>query len=220
MLHFQSLMRTIKKFAIFLILLPFLTGIIAYIFESNTTSHYTAKVKIELGNFENTRLTDPKLVPERLLSQKFLENTYRNFHPPMNVSEMRQRLNVTFGNTPVIELQLTGSNKKHVERTLKAVVEQFLNESNSLYEKKYNLLKQRIEYTRSIETVEERIERERLLYDLELTLLDLRPTVVIDEISVSESGMNPSKKAVLGFLLGLIADMCFLFFWEVFRKAE
>ncbi|EMI09521.1 hypothetical protein [Anoxybacillus gonensis] len=220
MLHFQSLMRTIKKFAILLILLPVLTGIIAYIFESNTTSDYTAKVKIELGNFENTRLTDPKLVQERLLSQKFLESTYHNFHTPMNASEMRQRLNVTFGNTPVIELQLIGSNKQHVEKTLKAVVEQFLNESNSLYEKKYNLLKQRIEYTRSIETVEERIERERLLYDLELTLLDLRPTVVIDEISVSESGMNPSKKAVLGFLLGLIADMCLLFFWEVFRKGE
>lgn len=216
----NSTVQRIKKFAILFLLLPILTGSIAYVFAKNAVPSYTARAKVELGNFENTGLTDPKFVQERLLSKSYLEELHRNFKTPMKPAQIKEALQVSFGNTPMIALELTGADEKTVRQTLNAVVEGFVSTSNELYEKKYKLLKEKIEAVKSIETTEELIAKQELLYNLELTLTDLRPTKVIEPVAMSQSGTSVSKRVVLGFLLGLMADICILFFFEVFRKTE
>jgi teichuronic acid biosynthesis protein TuaF len=215
-----GIMQRIKKLALLFVFLPILTAVVAYVFELSTPSHYIARARIELGNFENTGLTDPRLVQERLLSQGYIEEIYETYDPPMEISQIKQNLKVSLGNTRIVTVELTGSNRKQVKKTLNAVVKGFVSQSNDLYKQKYNLLTSKIKTVQSIETTEELVSQQQLLYELESKLTDLRPTNIIEPVTVVDSGGSPSKRAVLGFLLGIMADACILFFLEVFRKPK
>ena len=207
-----------RKWIILLIILPLFTGIIAYVMEKRTPQTYTAKTTIELGNFENERLTDPKMVSSLLESTKFLEKLQKQSARKFNVNDVKIKLNVTLSNTKLIDFQYTATTPKSAKETLDAVVNSFLKESMDLYQKKYDLTQNLLKDTKSISTNVESIKKEEAIFDLEKTLIDYRKTQLLEPIQVSGSYVSPVKRGIFGLILGLMLDIILLVFPEIFRE--
>lgn len=214
----KSIRLRAKKWIIFLTILPLLTGVIAFIMEKRTPQMYTAQTTIELGNFENERLTDPKMVANLLKSTKFLEKLQKQSKSKFNVSDVKSKISVTPSETKLVQIQFTGSSKESAKGTLDSLVNSFIDESMSLYQKKYNLAQSLLRDTKNIKTDVENVKKEETILDLEKTLIDYRKTQLMEPVQVSGSYVSPVKRGIFGFILGIMLDVVLLVFPELFRE--
>jgi teichuronic acid biosynthesis protein TuaF len=215
----SDIIKRMAKYKRLLMILPLLTASIAYIFEKNTPPTYTAQAKIELGNFQNLGLTNDSKVEQKLTSTTFLEEITNKYGLNTPVEKIKERLKITSDNK-ILTLTYHGDHEDEVEETLSKIVDSFIKESDKLYNKKYELIKGKIEATEKIHTIEEAISKQEFLYDLKMTLTDLRKTQIVEPVSVTASYNNPFKRSVFGFLIGIMMNLVILLGPEIFRKKE
>lgn len=214
------LMRVInraKKWMLFLIVFPILTAGIAYFLEKNTPAVFTAKAIVEVGNFENERLTDPKAIQKLLKSTTFLEEIKQNQNSDFDVKGMKNRVVVTPSEGKFIEISLSGSDKKESEETLSEIVDGFVETSDKLYDQKVNIVKTSINNAEKSNSPEDVAKRAEVLYDLNMVLTDLKKTEVIEPVEVAGEYKNPVQRAVFGLLLGFMLIVFLLVTPELFR---
>jgi teichuronic acid biosynthesis protein TuaF len=206
-----------KRWMLFLIIFPLVTAGIAYILENQTSPVYTAKSIVELGNFENERLTDPKALQKLLKSTAFLEEIKEKQDANFNVADVKGRLAVNQGDGKIIELQITGPDKAEGEATLESVVEGFINLSKELYDHKVEIVNTSIKNAEESTSPDEVAKRAEVLYELNMVLTDLRETKELEPVTVSGEYKNPVKRAIFGLLLGLMLNIVLLITPELFR---
>lgn len=213
-----DILNRIKKLWILLILLPLLTGVVSYYLEAKVPPSYTAEAKIELGNFENERLTDTKMVDELLESETFVEKVLDRANSDLDPAIVKERVKVAIHSGKVMKFTITGGNKEEVNTMLNDVVDGFLEISNELYGKKDNLLDKKIKATNELNSEIDGAQRQQILYDFEMTKINLRNTQLLDPIKVSESYSSPFKRAVFGILIGIMLNILIIFLPELFRS--
>lgn len=214
----NSIALRAKKWLILLIILPLLTGIVAYVMEKRSPQTYTAQTTIELGNFENSGLTDPKTVAKRLNSTDFLEQLKSQSDYKFNVAAVKTKLDVSTADTKFIQLQYDDTSGKRAKETLDAVVNSFIKESTDNYQKRYNLTKDRLNALSKITSNVESVSQQKEMYDLGQTLNDYRNTTLQEPVQVSGTYVSPVKRGIFGFILGLMLDIIILVFPEIFRE--
>ncbi|HJV16645.1 MAG TPA: hypothetical protein VJ546_04545 [Bacillales bacterium] len=210
----NSITKRAKKWMIILIILPFLTGIVAYIQEKNTPQTYTAQTTIALGTFQNERLTNPKNVAKILTATNKLKEWQVNY----DVDYVKTHLNVLTNDTNYVQVQYIGTSPKEANDTLSAVMNGFLKESNKVYQVKYDTLKMAKENTMDIQTNFESVAKEEKNVNFTLTLEDIEKNELSEPIKVSGAYINPMKRGIFGFILGLMLDIILLTIPEIFRN--
>lgn len=214
----NSIALRTKKWLIFLIILPLLTGGASYLMEKRTPQTYTAQTTIELGNFENTGLTDPKTVAKRLNSTDFLEQMNSKSNYKFNVDEVKAKLNVATSDTKFIQLQYNDTSGKKAKDTLDGIVTSFIKVSTENYQNRYDLTQERLNDLIKITSNVESVNQQKEMYELGQTLNDYRNTIMQEPVKVSGSYVNPVKRGIFGLILGIMLDIIILVFPEIFKE--
>ncbi|MBH0161712.1 hypothetical protein [Fictibacillus sp. 26RED30] len=220
----KRIVTRFKKLFLILLLLPIIFGGLGYFIGMNQETSSTAKAEIKLGDFKNTEFNDVGTVQENLKSEKFLEKLKREYDLSYDSLELSGKTNPTVKPGKIIELSYTTESNKESEKILQELVDAFLNESNNETNNENN-----ISFKEKKDSIEARIEKvklfsgnevvkEDLLYNLESDLEELKPAKLHKDVSVDETNNNPLRKAILGFLVGLMFSISLLLFPEVIRK--
>jgi teichuronic acid biosynthesis protein TuaF len=227
----KSLLLRVKKYLILLIIVPVVTAIIAFFLADNvklpSTNIYTANVKIELGNFNYPKLTEATTVKTFLTSTVFLEDALPDTIT-LSTEEFKRNMKVSIdeaNESNTIEIELIGTNEKETLEHLNIIINKLMSMSNEQYQERVNLISSTIEMVEE-ETIsaEEKVEHHQFLYSLKESMNTTIPTEIIEPINVGNSSstsvvqFSPFKKAIFGFLLGILFNILFIFIPEVFQN--
>ncbi|MGG3467864.1 hypothetical protein ABES02_10345 [Neobacillus pocheonensis] len=214
----NNVAKRAKKWMILLIILPLLTGVVSYVMEKRTPQTYTAQTTIELGNFENTRLTDPKFVASYLKSTNNLKKMQKDSGIKFNTSNVKNRINATPSESRYLPIVYTGTSKEEAEKTLTAVVDAFIKESDIGYDRKNQKANELFDKVAKTSTQYEAVNQKKVLYELWIDISNLVPTIPSEPVTVTGSAINPVKKGIFGLILGLMLDVAILVIPELFRE--
>lgn len=208
-----------KKLFLVLLLLPVLFAGIGYFIGMNQETTSTAKAEIMLGDFiDYSPYTDGVAVQMLLKNENFLKQLKEDYKLSYDVTEVANKTNPITKPGKVIELSYSSESKDKAEKVLQELVDAFLTESNketkdngyiSFKEKKDRIEGSIEEYT---------VDKEKTLNEYKTELDRLRKTQINTDVSVDETSNNPLRKAILGFLVGLMFSISLLLFPEVIRK--
>ncbi|WP_226536034.1 hypothetical protein [Fictibacillus halophilus] len=203
---FKRILTRFKQLFFILLLLPVLLAGLGYFIEMNQETTSKATAEIMLGNFpkKNNDYTDVGTVQKLLKNEKYLKQLNLNY----DEAELSKKTNPTIEPGRVIKLSYSATNKEKAEKVLNELVEAFVDYSNISYEERKSKLEEEIPNT----------EDELALYEMESELEDLRPTKIHMDVTVEESSNNPMRRAILGFLIGIMFSISILLAPEVFRK--
>lgn len=217
----SRVLSRLKKLAILLLLIPILTATIAYIYESQKPIIYTADAEIELGNFENEGLTDPKQVQKTVQSSDFLNKINAQNVLKESNEEIKNNLTIETGETKTVKFQYQSEDRKKAELILSAVVDGFIDKSDALYQKKYNFIQDKINTVKGIETSEEKIRQQEFIKENEFLLLfDYKRNQIVDDVQVTQDPYNPLNRAIFGLIIGIMVSIIILILPEIFRKYD
>ncbi|MBD1382996.1 GumC domain-containing protein [Metabacillus arenae] len=215
---FNRMLERTKKLLVFLVILPVLTGSIAFFFELQRPTTYTAEAKLELGNFQNDRLTNPELLKEIMTSDTYLGNVINEHNLEAGVEEIQSNLLYEVDNNKIITLSYKGQNQETAEKVLDGVISTFLEESNDVFEAKEKLYEEDLKEVAKIETEYEKVAKAELLTKLKNENIDIQETYILNPIDTTSSYQNPAKRAVFGVIIGLMVSSLFVVLPEVMRK--
>ncbi|WP_408007865.1 hypothetical protein ACJROX_24705 [Pseudalkalibacillus sp. A8] len=187
-----------------LILIPLLTGAISYYMAAQAPVVSTATAEIMLGNFQDSILTNDKLMVEKLKTEKYLQELTSSEEDFSNMS-------VELKEGKILILSLTDEDKNRAEERLNLVIDSLLSESEAVYEQKEKMLK------KQVEDMEEHNPGAESLPKLTDELLNLRETEIHQEMSVNTSDGGSVKRGVFGVIVGLMLNVFILAVPEIFR---
>lgn len=136
---------------------------------------------------------------------------------------VKSKLTVETQSDSLITVSCSGQNKQETESVFQAVITTFLKNDQDLFEKRAKVVRQSIAALEG-ETVsaDAKVDKERFLYELKNTQLNLKAAGVINSEPMNETagqGMPPKKKAVLGVLIGIAVAFMFIVIPEFFRES-
>lgn len=208
----SSIGRRAKKSLIILIILPLLAGVIGYIMEKKAPATYTAKATLELGNFQNEGLTNPDKVANKLTNVDNLETWTKS----ANASTIKSHLNIIENPTSdLVHVEYNGTSLSEAKNTLTMILNGFMDESNTLLQKKREIIKSEIEgFINHPELDKNQTSK---LADAQMTSLEYNPTIIFEKITAASGYVNPLKRGLFGVIVGLMLDIIILALPELFR---
>lgn len=210
---YSNIARRAKKTLIILIILPLLAGIIGYVLEKKAAPAYSAKTTIELGNFQNQGWTNPQEVANILTS---VDNLNSWLPKSVNPDYVKSHLNILANPTSdLVHIEYVGTSLTDANNTLTAVMNGFMNASNSLYNAKRNIVQSAVTNLNNVHT--QYYDQPKDLSDLSLTLTDYKPTTTFEKISAASAYVNPFKRGIFGLIIGIMLDIIILALPEMFR---
>ncbi|MEH7384296.1 hypothetical protein V7147_02610 [Bacillus sp. JJ1521] len=211
-----------KRLLWVMILLPIITGVIGYIFESQQPVTYTATAEIILGNFENERYTDQKFASDKLKTKEYIKKIQeKEGLPDTWVSEVLGKLQVSPLATKMIVLSYTSTDQIRGEEIVNIVKDYFLSESNKKFSDKQEHYAKVIKELDKVDTSGDALASINKIenYDkADINLLNLQATELSEDVKVNVNQPNPMNRATLGFLLGLMINIIILVTPEIFRE--
>jgi teichuronic acid biosynthesis protein TuaF len=216
----SSLVNRFKKLAILLLLIPVLTGAVAYFFETRVPTTYIATSEVLLGNFQRDGLTNQNLLKDQISSRAFQENINEKYNLDMDVDFVTSKLKVESKPGKILVFSLLGDNEDKVESELSLVIEGFLKESNNVQQESIMLIEERLRTVNSIQPSEsEAIAKEEFLYQLESKLMDLEVGTELNQpVTILQVKNDPYKRGVLGVIVGVMLSLSLLVFPELFKE--
>ncbi|QHE63365.1 hypothetical protein FHE72_22020 [Rossellomorea vietnamensis] len=221
-----SIIHRFKKLFILLCIIPIVTAGIAYFMEMGKETTYTASTKIVLGNFENENLSGVSSVKDYFHSEKLKE--IKSLEYP--IEEVKKGFRVEEVGRNMVEFKYTSDNKKKAEDIVQTITGYFLEESDTLFEKKYENVKNSVDRVKdllkvyededkfSTEFVNGKEEAIEFYYEQKQTLVNLRKNKLAEPLSISTEYDNPLKKAIFGFLVGIMLSLFILLIPELFKE--
>lgn len=218
----RRIINRAKKLAVLLLLIPILTAGAAYFMASQIPSTYTAKAEIMLGNFENTFRTNPNVMKKYVQSTEFLKRINEDYNLGLDVGQVTPRFSVNaFASEGAIELTYRGTDKVNSKEVLDKLIEGILKESTERIQEKKTEIETRMKKIEAIETDQEVITRESDLHELQVDYDNLQNSFITEEVTVTtNNGASPVKRAILGFLIGIVLSSFILFLPILFREEK
>ncbi len=194
----------IKKQFWLLLLIPILTGAVSYYMAAKEPVVSTANVEIVLGNFQDSILTNDKLMAEKLKTEKYLQEL-------TSTDENYSGMAVELKEGKILSLTLSGDDEAEVEDHLNLIVDSLMEESRSVFEQKEDMLK------KQITDMEEHNPGAESLPPLTDELLNLRETGIHQELVVTTTDGGTAKRGIFGVIVGLMLAAFLLVLPEIFR---
>lgn len=219
----KNIFNRIKKLAILLVLLPILTGVIAYFLQSKTPVSYSGSAEIMLGNFEKEGLTHQELMRDQIPNRAFLTYLNEEHNLNMDVDFVSTNLSILDKPGKVLVFSMSGSEKAKIEEQLGLAIKGFIEESDRVQQEQIKLIEDKIADVEAIDaSVEERISKERFIYDLSEKRNTMEMSTVLNkEVEVAPvNGNNPMERAILGLLVGIMINIVIIVFPELFREEK
>ncbi|MGN7374482.1 teichuronic acid biosynthesis protein TuaF [Bacillus halotolerans] len=218
------LARRIKKNIIWIILVPLILGVAGYILPSQIADKksYTAEVTLAVGSYDHPVYNSTEEIPLLLRSDAFLKEALPD-EKDEDLAEIKEKLTVKSESKSLLSLSYADQDQERTESVLNAVSSTFLKNDQKLFEEREAVIRRSIDALEG-ETVSEdsKVDKERFLYELKNTQLNLKAASAVDSETVSEAsggGMSPKKKAVLGVLIGITIAFMFIVIPEFFRES-
>ncbi|MCA0986855.1 hypothetical protein [Guptibacillus algicola] len=219
--NLKRVLNRFKKFFWVILLIPILTAGISYVLEMNTPKTYTAYSEIALGNYEYDRMTEPRTVKDFLSNEAYLKILDDKYGLSMSPEDLSKDL--TIGEKPgkILTLQLVGKDSATVEAGLSDVAEAFIKESDEIKQERKNFFQEKINKLESLpDSPESAVKKQEFIYELQLNILNMRDTIVNEPVTIKDQLGDPIKRAVFGFLVGVIISMFILILPEFLRQEK
>jgi teichuronic acid biosynthesis protein TuaF len=215
-----SIIHRLKRFIILLLIIPIVTAGIAYFMEKGKETTYTASVQFELGNFENEKLTGKSTVKDLFQKDEYLQEAKKSTDLGYSIEEIKNGLNIEEGGAHIIVFKHTSANKQKSKEIVKAISEHFTNISEKKYKEKLALLNGYVELVKKTEEARGYLVEEELEFkaDTEMTITNIRETKSLGPVTSITSYKNPLKRAVFGFLVGVMLSLFLLIVPELFKE--
>lgn len=215
-----SIIRRFKKLFILLCIIPIVTAGIASFMEMGKETTYTASTKIVLGNFENENLTNPSVVKTKYQSSDALKEVINKENLNYSIQEIKDGISIEEQGDKVIEIKYTSGDKNKSKDIVQGVSDYFLIKSEEKLNEKIKLVEDGLARVEETEKNRGYLEREELEYktDNEFILVNFRETKELEPVSVSTSSSAPFKKAIFGFLVGIMLSLFILLIPELFKE--
>jgi teichuronic acid biosynthesis protein TuaF len=215
-----SIIHRLKRFFILLLIIPLITAGVAFFMEMGKETTYTASVPFELGNFENEKLTGKSTVKDYFQEDTYLQDVKKASNLDYSIEEIKNGLKIEEGGDHIVVFKHTSPNKQESEEIVQAISDYFLEISEEKYDEKLSLLKEYEEKVEKTEAARGYLVEEELEFmkETEMTITNIRKTQPLQEITLDESYKNPLKRAVFGFLVGLMLSLFLLIVPELFKE--
>ncbi|MEC1607046.1 teichuronic acid biosynthesis protein TuaF [Bacillus halotolerans] len=218
------LARCIKKNIIWIILVPLILGAAGYILPSQIADKksYTAEVTLAVGSYDHPVYNSTEEIPLLLRSDAFLKEALPD-EKDEDLAEIKEKLTVKSESKSLLSLSYADQDQERTESVLNAVSSTFLKNDQKLFEEREAVIRRSIDALEGESVSEDsKVDKERFLYELKNTQLNLKAASAVDSETVSEAsggGMSPKKKAVLGVLIGITIAFMFVVIPEFFRES-
>ncbi|MEC1685826.1 teichuronic acid biosynthesis protein TuaF [Bacillus mojavensis] len=218
------LARRIKKNIIWIILVPLILGVAGYILPSQIADKksYTAEVTLAVGSYDHPIYNSTEEIPLLLRSDAFLKEALPD-EKDEDLAEIKEKLTIKSESKSLLSLSYADQDQERTESVLNAISSTFLKNDQKLFEEREAVIRRSIDALEGEKVSEDsKVDKERFLYELKNTQLNLKAASAVDSETVSEAsggGMSPKKKAVLGVLIGITIAFMFVVIPEFFRES-
>lgn len=213
----ESIWHRFKRLFILLLLIPVLTTAIAYFMAAKTPSTSQAAAKVKLGQAENSMLNTPDSVKEYVKSRAFLSSV-----KGLNKAEehaLKDKLQVVPETESTVIFTLADQDRAKTKDQLKAVVKQFMKDSQKQSDRWKTTLQEQIKKVeRTSVSGESTIKKEEYLFDLKTRAMKIKEPMLLEKVNVTDMAGDPKRKAVLGLLVGMMLSASILLLPEIFKK--
>ncbi|UYO35327.1 hypothetical protein NF868_14955 [Bacillus zhangzhouensis] len=217
--------KRIKKYIVWLVLLPVVLGAFGFFFAKGTTqqSSYTAAVTLTLGKYDDGVYNNMAEVTSLLKSDAFLNEALSDVKQEER-QDVKSRLILTNQSDTQLQLSFTDADKDHALAVVKQMSDTFLKQDRALFTKRQQVIESRLSALED-ESVssDSKVDKERFLYELESTKLGMKQAKMIDPAQVLDEGnkgMSAKKRALLGLVIGFSISLMFVVLPEVFKESE
>ncbi|MGE6677203.1 teichuronic acid biosynthesis protein TuaF [Bacillus pumilus] len=215
--------KRIKKYIVWLILLPVVLGAFGFFFAKGTTqqSSYTAAVTLTLGKYDDGVYNNMAEVTSLLKSDAFLNEALSDVKEERQ--DVKTRLILTNQSDTQLQLSFTDADKGRALAVVKQVSDTFLKQDKALFTKRQQVIESRLAALED-ESVsnDSKVDKERFLYELESTKLGMKQAKIVDPAQVLDEGnkgMSAKKRALLGLVIGFSISLMFVVLPEVFKES-
>jgi teichuronic acid biosynthesis protein TuaF len=215
----SRILTRFKKLFFILLLLPLLLAGLGYFIEMNqeTTSKATAEIMLGEYPIPKYNYTDAGTVQELLKRESFLNELKDEYKTSYDSKELADKTNPTMKPGKIIEISYTADSKAQAEEVLNELVKALNKDINQYYKNKKNELEEDIQNAEKSASADDVLELEAL-NTLQSEYEKLRPAKILKDVTVDEGSNNPIRRAILGFLIGIMFSISILLAPEVFRK--
>lgn len=215
--------KRIKKYIVWLVLLPVVLGAFGFFFAKGTVqqSSYTAAVTLTLGKYDDGVYNNIAEVTSLLKSDAFLNEALSDVKEERQ--DVKSRLILTNQSDTQLQLSFTDADKDHALAVVKQVSDTFLKQDKALFTKRQQVIESRLSALED-ESVsnDSKVDKERFLYELESTKLGMKQAKIVDPAQVLDEGnkgMSAKKRALLGLVIGFSISLMFVVLPEVFKES-
>ncbi|MGI1828618.1 teichuronic acid biosynthesis protein TuaF [Bacillus safensis] len=215
--------KRIKKYIVWLVLLPVVLGAFGFFFAKGTVqqSSYTAAVTLTLGKYDDGVYNNIAEVTSLLKSDAFLNEALSDVKEERQ--DVKSRLILTNQSDTQLQLSFTDADKDHALAVVKQVSDTFLKQDKALFTKRQQVIESRLSALED-ESVsnDSKVDKERFLYELESTKLGMKQAKIVDPAQVLDEGnkgMSAKKRALLGIVIGFSISLMFVVLPEVFKES-
>lgn len=213
----ESIWHRFKKLFILLLLIPILTTGIAYFMAAKTPSTSQATAKVKLGQAENSTLNTPDSVKEYVTTRAFLSSV--KGLDKEGEKALKDKLQVVPETESTVIFTLADQDREKTKKQLKAVVQQFMKDSQKQSERWKTTLQEQIKKVESTSVSgESAIKKEEYLFDLKTRAMKIKEPMLLEKVNVTDMAGDPKRKAVLGLLVGMMLSASILLLPEIFKK--
>ncbi|MCY9257063.1 Wzz/FepE/Etk N-terminal domain-containing protein [Bacillus spizizenii] len=216
--------RRIKKNIIWIIVVPIILGAAGYILPSQIADQksFTAEDTLAVGRYDHPVYNSIEEIPLLLKSDSFLKEALPD-EKDEDLAEIKEKLTIKTESKSLLTLSYSDKDKDKTGSVLNAISSAFLKNDQKLYAEREAVIRRSIDALEGESVSEDsKVDKERFLYELKNTQLNLKAASVTDSETVSETaggGMSPKKKAVLGVMIGLTIAFMFVVIPEFFRES-
>ncbi|MGG1246416.1 teichuronic acid biosynthesis protein TuaF [Bacillus spizizenii] len=216
--------RRIKKNIIWIIAVPIILGAVGYILPSQIADQnsFVAEDTLAVGSYGHPVYNSTEEIPLLLNSDSFLKEALPD-EKDEDLAEIKEKLTIKTESKSLLTLSYSDKDKDKTESVLNAISSTFLKNDQKLYAEREAVIRRSIDALEGESVSEDsKVDKERFLYELKNTQLNLKAASVTDSVTVSETagdGMSPKKKAVLGVMIGFTIAFMFVVIPEFFRES-
>jgi teichuronic acid biosynthesis protein TuaF len=215
-----SIIHRLKRFFILLLIIPLITAGVAFFMEMGKETTYTASVPFELGNFENEKLTGANKIKEYYQSTDYLKLIKEDTGLNYSIEELKNGLNIDSPNDSMIVFKYTSQDKEKAEQIVRGIADYFDEKSEKKYNEKITLLEETMDKLDAAERARGYLaeEEHEVREDTMMKITNIRVTKALEPVTSEASYKNPLKRAVFGFLVGVMLSLFLLIVPELFKE--
>ncbi|MGP7816697.1 hypothetical protein [Niallia sp. 01092] len=176
---------------------------------------FTTEADVKLGSYDNPAFNNTVQVIQMITNKGF----YDQYIDKSWYETLDQSLSVTASTNNTLHFTYTSDSEADSTAHLTSIINAFLKVDNEHYAVKKSIIDENITALEKIKaSPETAVDKQRFLYDLQMSELDTMPASIVKDVVLLEKGRQLSAKdrGILGALLGIT----FSFFWVLIPERQ